>query len=253
MELKKGLVAAGAVAVAAGAGGAVFAHASNRAQSTQGGLAVSPAMIERPAQAGAADTVNVTNNSGKPLDVTVAARPWTQGSSGAVAPDRRHSLGTVAVSAPSFTLAAGQTKAVTVTLKSGAPTYGSVEVIGLPTDVAKRKGIVLGYRVLGTLRYDPSSPVHALKAGAAKVSKGALTLSVRNTGNTVDPVTGTVAIKGPLGTRQGTIKSTRILPGKSIAVPVASAKKLSKGRYTVTIQLTQGTTKIKLTKKVSVK
>jgi hypothetical protein len=80
-----------------------------------------------------------------------------------------------------------------------------------------------------------------------------LTLTVRNTGNTVDPVTGTVSVKGPLGTKQGSIKSTRILPGKSIAVPVTSAKHLSKGKYTATIQLTQGTTKIKLTKKITVK
>jgi hypothetical protein len=253
VEFKKGLAAAGAVVVAAGAGGAMLAHASNRAQKTEGGLAVSPSMVERKAQAGATDTFTVSNNSDKALNVKVAARPWIQGSSGAVAPNRRHALGTVGVSAPSFTLAPKQSKTLTVMLKTGSPTYGSVEVIGLPTDASKSKGIVLGYRVLSTLRYDPATAVHALKAGSVKISKSKLSVGVRNTGNTVDPVTGTVSIKGSLGTKQGSIKSTRILPGKTISIPVTSAKHLAKGSYTATIQLTQGTSKIKLTKKFRVK
>jgi hypothetical protein len=48
------------------------------------------------------------------------------------------------------------------------------------------------------------------------------------------------------------VKSTRILPGKSIRVPLLSAKRL-RGSYTATISLKQGTFKTTLTKRVKVK
>ena len=51
-----------------------------------------------------------------------------------------------------------------------------------------------GYRLVNSLRYAPATPSPRIKAGAVKVvGKGkarALTLSVRNTGNTLDPVSG---------------------------------------------------------------
>ena len=107
-----------------------------------------------------------------------------------------------------------------MTLKS-APQgyqYGALEVIGLPTDIAKRKGIVTGYRLVGALRYKPAVPTYALKVGAAKVKSGMVTLSVKSSGNTAEPVSGTVRLKGPLGTRQASVKATRVLPGKTIAI-----------------------------------
>ena len=48
-------------------------------------------------------------------------------------------------------------------------------------------------------------------------------------------------LKGPLGTRQGSIKATRLLPGKTIALGVLSAKGLQAGTYTATVTLKQGT------------
>ena len=68
-----------------------------------------------------------------------------------------------------------------------------------------------------------------------------VTLSIRSTGNTDEPVSGTVRIKGPLGTRQGSVKATRMLPGKTIALGVVSAKGLQAGAYTATVSLKQGT------------
>ncbi len=255
----KGLAATGAVVTVA-AGGAVLAHAQGggaRASAAPGGLAVSPVLIERAAAAGAANTVNVTNHSSKPLAITVAARPWVQSSTGAVAPNRRHTLGTVAVSDSSFTLAPGATKPVTVTLRTASATYGSVEVIGLPTDLATRKGVVAGYRILGSLRYDPAAPVHSLKPGAVKVtgtaSSRVFALAITNAGNTADPVSGEVVVKGPLGTRNGDVRQTRVLPGKTIAVPIASARGLPAGSYTATITLAQAGQKTKITKKVRIK
>jgi len=219
-----------------------------------GGLAVeNGAKIERPAAPGAANLVKVENRSAKALAVEVAARPWTQSSSGQVSPNRRTILHDVAISEPSFTLAPGMSKDVKVTLTTGASQYGALEVVGLPTDIAKRKGIVTGYRIVGALRYTPTAPTYTLQAGAAKIKSGMLTLRVTSRGNSVSPVGGDVRLKGPLGTRQGAIKSVRLLPGKTIALDVVSVKGLQAGRYTATVSLKQGTFRTTVTKKVTVK
>ena len=161
--------------LAAVAGGAVIARAdqpSARTAQATGGLSASPVLIERAAQAGAVNTMTVANNSKAALTVTVNARPWTQSASGTVSPKRSASLAGVEVSEKQFTLAPGKNKDIVVTLKS-APSagylYGAVEVVGLPTDIAKRKGVVAGYRILGTLRYNSATPTYSLKLGSAKV------------------------------------------------------------------------------------
>jgi hypothetical protein len=265
----KTVAAAGVLAAAVG--GAVIARAddpSARVTQLSNGLSLStpdgstdPSVkIDRPAQAGATDTLKIANNSKDALTVTVTARPWTQSASGAVSPNRRATLGGVAVSEPSFALAPGTSKNLTVTL-GGVPSsgylYGALEVVGVPADIAQRKGVVAGYRLVDTLRYNPVTAAYGLKAGAAKVSgKGkakTLTLSVRNTGNTIAPVTGTVKLKGALGTKNGTIKATRILPGKSVAVSLAASSSLRAGSYTATVTLIQNKQKTSLTKKLKVR
>src|SRR5215203_1975963 len=140
---------AGVVAVAAA--GAVIARADDdnggRSAQATGGLSVIPAKIERQAAVGAANVVSVANNSNEALTVAVKARPWTQSSSGLVSPNRRSELGAVSVSDGSFTLAPGAKKDLTVTLRStqsGGSAYGVLEVIGLPGDLARRKGVVPG-------------------------------------------------------------------------------------------------------------
>jgi hypothetical protein len=249
--------------LAAIAGGAVIARAddpSARAAQATGGLSASPVMIERNTEVGAVNTIKIGNKSAKALTVTVNARPWTQSSSGLVSPKRSSTLGGVEVSEKEFTLAPGKDKDVTVTLKS-APTggylYGAVEIVGLPADVDTRKGVVAGYRILGSLRYNSTAPTYDLKVGATKVSgKGAnktLTLAVRNAGNTISPVTGTVKLKGPTGTKNASVKATRILPGKSIALGLLSGNSLSAGSYTATVTLTQNKQKTTVTKKITVR
>jgi len=249
-----------AIVVAACAGAAVIAHAddpSARIAQSPRGLAISPVKIDRTVAVGAVNTITVSNNSAEPLDIAVTARPWTQASDGRVVPNRRAKISAMTVSASSFTLAPGASKTVDVALKS-APSkgslYGALEVVGLPQDLAKSKGIVTGYRLVGAIRYNPATPVYKLKVGAAKVSgkPKKLTLSLRNTGNTVEPVSGEVRLKGSTGTRRASVKSTRILPGKSIAIPLLSASRLS-GSYTATVSLKQGKFKTTLTKRIKVK
>lgn len=251
------VAAAGVLAVATA--GAVIARADDqgaRGAQTSGGLAVSPATIERAAAAGAANVVTVANNSREALTVSVKARPWTQSSSGLASPNRRRSLAGVTVSEGSFTLAAGAKRDVTVTL-GGAPAggslYGALEFVGLPRTAATRKGVVAGYRLIGALRYNPATPTYALTSAAAKVSKGTIVLPVRSTGNTAEPVTGTVRVRGPLGTRQGSIKETRILPGKRVSLPLASTKGLTAGSYTATVSLRQGSKRFNVSKRITVR
>ena len=157
----KRLMALGAALTALGAGGAALgqnAAAGGAAAQAQGGLSVMPAIIEHGPQPGALTTLTVANRSASPLAVTVTPRPWTQSTSGKVAPNRRGTLAGVSVSQSSFTLAPGAEQQVSATLTS-APSagylYGAMEVVGVPTDAATRKGVVLGHRLVGSLRILP--------------------------------------------------------------------------------------------------
>jgi hypothetical protein len=252
VQLKRTAVVATGVLVV---GGAALAQArDSRIAADQGGLSVSPFGVDRTATIGAKDEITVANRSKQTLTVAVKARPWTQSSSGAVSPNRRSTLGAVKVSAGDFSLAPGEARKLEVTLgaaPSGGSLYGALEVVGLPQDIASRKGVVTGYRLVGALRYHPSSKTYKLTAGTVKVSKGQLVLPIRSRGNTNEPVSGTVRVKGALGTKNGSIKATRILPGKQ--VNLALAKNLRAGSYTATIKLKQGTSRTTVTKQLRVK
>jgi hypothetical protein len=208
-----------------------------------GGLSIKPAILEQRATRGASGTVEIVNSSDRKLDVTVAPRPWRQSRTGAIAADRRRTLSRfMRVSDSSFTLAAGARRTITATLTrvpARDSLYGSLEVIGRPTRL--RKGVNLGYRVIGRLRFNPRAADRKLKlrAGAARVSGRTLTLEVRNAGNTIDPVGGDVVIRGPRGGRSRGIRGVGILPGKRVSLELASLNGLRAGRYTAAVTLTQ--------------
>jgi hypothetical protein len=263
---------AGGLALASG--GAVIAYAQQgpppcTPQTGNGGLSFCAldqekgdrsVTINRAAQAGATDKLFVMNQSRSALDVTVNARQWTQAASGIAIPKRRGSLGGVSVDAQTFELAPGARRELTVTLNSVPSSgylYGALEVIGVPTDLDKRKGVVTGYRLVNSLRYGPATAKAAITVGAAKVAgKGkarALTLAVRNTGNTLDPVSGSVKLKSALGTKNVSVQPIRILPGKSVNLALMSGNSLKAGKYTATISLTQAKQKTTATKKITVR
>ena len=172
----KRYVALGAVLTALGAGGTALgqkaAAGGAAAQAKDGGLSVMPAVIEHNAQPGALATMTVANRSAAPLDGDRHAAPV-----GAVghgqgvpepardAPRRQRQPGDVHARSPA------PRQQVTATLTS-APSagylYGAMEVVGVPTDAAKRKGVVLGYRLVGSLRILPAAPKYRLTAGNAK-------------------------------------------------------------------------------------
>jgi hypothetical protein len=208
-----------------------------------GALSLTPATVERAARADAVDTVTIANNSKRDLRIAVTPRPWRQGGEGTVAADRRRTLERfVRVSDPSFRLDAGEHRDVAVTLRrvpERDSLYGALEVIGRPAHT--RKGITVAYRLIGTLRYRPSSAARTLRLRAGAVGLGArgLTLNVRNLGNTIDPVGGDVFVSGPRGGRSGGIAATKILPGKSVHLPLMSLRGLRPGRYAAQVTLTQ--------------
>jgi hypothetical protein len=252
-------MALGAVLAALGAGGAALEQAAagaGAARQNDGGLSVLPAIVEHAAQPGPLATLTVANRSAAPLAVTITPRAWKQSSSGKVAADRRSTLPGVSVATPEFMLAPGASQDVPVTLDavpSAGALYGALEVVGLPTDVDKRKGVVLGYRLISTLRVLPAVPKLRLVAGKIKASKRKAVLPVRNAGNTIDEVTGKISVKTSRGTRNTSLKkAVKILPGKRVDVPLAS--RLRRGRATVKVTLYQrGKAQLKLTKRFRVK
>jgi hypothetical protein len=242
-------LALGAAAVAGLAATQIaFAEAPSgpRATAAQGGLAVTPAILETTARRGASGSATITNSTGRRLRVTVRARPWRQARNGDVAADRRRTLRGVSVSATRFTLDAGAQRSVGVTLTrvpSRGSAYGALDVVGKPT--RRRRGINVAYNLVSSLRFNPTPGARRLRlsAGKARVtgrgSSRTLVLQVRNRGNTVDPVGGTVDVSGSGGGRSAGIASARILPGKRIDLKLISLRGFSRGRYTASVTLAQ--------------
>jgi hypothetical protein len=210
-----------------------------------GGLSVTPAVIDKTATKGAVAPLTLRNTTSGALKITVTPRPWKQARSGDVVPDRKKTLASsLSVSVPSFTLPAGASRTVTLDLKAvpaAGSLYGSVETVGLPV-VKKSKGITAGYRLVSSLRLNPTASrrTFAISPGSKlKLSGRAVSLAVKSRGNTIDPISGTARVKGPAGTRTVTIAGRRILPGATVDLPVTSTKGLPAGTYTARIVLVQ--------------
>lgn len=213
-----------------------------------GGLSISPAILEHRATVGTVGTVVVSNTQSTPLKITVTPRPWRQARSGAVSPNRSKTLrSSVRTSASSFTLAAGAKRSVTIALTrkpSGGALFGALEVVGKPTTKPPGNGITAQYRLISSLRLTAATGRHGVKIGDAKISGKSAIVTVRNTGNTVDPVAGSVRLTGPRGTVNAAIAAVRILPGALVDLKLSATSALPKGSYTATIALTQGGAKV---------
>jgi len=217
-----------------------------RAVAAAGGLSVSPAIVERTARRGATASATVTNTSGRTLRVAVGARPWRQSRTGAVAANRSRRLSGVSVSSSRFRLASGSSRNVSVRLArvpARRSTYGALDIVGKP--VRRRRGINVAYRLVSSVRFNPTARGRRLRlgAGGARVSGSGgsrvLVLRVRNRGNTVDSIAGSVSIARARGGRSGTISAVRILPGKVVDLRVAALSGMPRGRYRAGITLTQ--------------
>ena len=220
--------------------------------SAAGGVSLTPQRVERIARVGATGTVSVANNTGRPIRVTVKARPWRQAHGGAVAPDTRRTLSRqVAVAPSAFRLAPGATRTVSLGLRrhpSGGSLYGGIDVLGVPVGAKPLNGIVPRYRLVGSLRLNPVKPVLRVRSGRLTVTgrsgRHALVLPVRNRGNTVEPVVGRVTLAGPRGTRPNVLKPIRIVPRRTVNLTLGTYRGLlrrqPRGRYAIGVTLTQG-------------
>ena len=252
-------LAVGAAAVAGLAATQIaFADAPSapRATAAQGGLSVTPSIFETTARRGASGSVTITNSTGRRLRMTVRARPWRQARNGDVAANRSRTLGGGSVSATRFTLDSGAQRSVGVTLNrvpGRRSQYGALDVVGKPT--RRRKGINVTYNLISSLRFNPSSGArrYRLRAGKARVTgrgnRRALVLQVRNRGNTVDPVGGSVDVSGSGGGKSGAISSMRILPGKMVNLRLMGLSGMRRGSYTASVTLAQaGKNRISVTR-----
>ncbi len=231
------------------AGGALLAGLGLAPALGAGGLSMSPAIVERVATPGAAGSVEVRNATSGPLAITFVPRPWRQARSGAVAPNRRKKLTSqVRVSAGAFNLPAGAKRTVSLTLVrtgAGRSLYGAIEIVGMPPK-PKKGGIIAAFRLVGSLRLNPPAAARRLRLrlGSARFTgrraKRTIAIALKNTGNTVEPITGTVRVSGPRGTRTISIAGRRVVPGATVDLALGAVRGQSKGTYRARVGLFQG-------------
>jgi hypothetical protein len=210
--------------------------------SADGGLSVTPAVLEHRAQLGTVGSLTLNNTTKETLRVTMTVRPWTQQLNGNVVADPKATFTRyVRATKQTFTIRAGAKAPVSFRMLRRTSTgslYGSVEAFGKPTNTKGRKGIIPQYRIISSMRLNPSRKAFKLKTGAAQVRSGALLLPVRNLGNTIEPVSGTYTLSGA-ASRTGTIAGVKVIPGKLVGLNLGATKGIKKGRYTVTASLVQ--------------
>ena len=124
--------------------GAATAHAA-------GGLSVTPASLENRAKLGTVGSLTLNNTTKESLRVTVNVRPWRQQLNGRVLRIRaRTSRGTSEPRrARSRSAPAPSARSASAWCGAGSGSlYGSVDILGKPTNTKGRKGIIPNYRLI---------------------------------------------------------------------------------------------------------
>ena len=232
-------------------GGVMIARADDAAPTAQaaqqGGVSITPAVVEKTAKRGNVGTFTVKNTTKDTLRVTVMVRPWIQNRSTAqVVLNKRASLAPFVVASPqTFNLAPGERK-VNLNMRkmtSSGSLYAGFQVFAKQVKPTARNGIIPQWDLVGRVRLNPARKNPNLRVGATDVvGKGdgrQLILAVRNTGNTLDPVGGTVTIKGPTA-RTATIPQVSVVPGQVVYLKGGSLKGMKGGNYTATWAVTMG-------------
>lgn len=253
MKLVRSRLVAGALglAVAATATGSVIASADDSAPvaqaAQQGGVSITPALVEKTAKRGVVGTITVKNTTKDTMKVTVNVRPWIQNrDTGQVVLNTKASLSPYVKASPqTFNLPPGERK-VTLNMRrltSSGSLYAGFQVFAKQVKAKARNGIVPQWDLRGKMRLNPAKKNPNLRVGAADVAgKGngrALILAVRNTGNTLDPVGGTVSITGPTA-RNATIPQVSIVPGQVVYLKGGALRGMKAGNYTANWSVTIG-------------
>jgi hypothetical protein len=247
------VVAAGAagIAVAASATGGVIAQADDsapRAQAAQqGGLSITPAAIEQTARRGRVGTFTVKNTTRDTLRVTVTVRPWIQNRSTAAVTLNKNARLTpyVRASPQTFDLRPGQ-RTVRLNMRrltASGSLYGGFQVFAKQKTRRVRNGIIPQWDLVGRLRLNPRTKRPNLRVGNTDVvGRGngrSLILAVRNTGNTLDPITGTARITGPTP-RNANITQVNVVPGQVVYLKGGAVRGMRAGNYRVAWTVNMG-------------
>jgi hypothetical protein len=241
------------LAVVGSATGGVIAAAADdsapQAQAAQqGGVSITPDTVETTAKRGRVGSFTVKNTTKHTLRVTVTVRPWLQNrSTAAVSANRRANLSPYVVASPqTFDLKPGS-RSVRLNMKrmtAAGSLYGGIQVFAKQKRPKATSGIVPQYEVIGRLRLNAARKRPNLRVGATDVvgsgSNRSLILAVRNIGNTLDPVGGSVKITGPTG-RTATIPQVSVVPGQVVYLKGGALRGMKAGNYTGTWSITQGT------------
>lgn len=254
MKRVRSRLAAGAISLAvvgSATGGVIAAQAGDsapRAQAAQqGGVQITPARVEHTARRGNVGSLTVKNTTRNTLRVTVTVRPWLQSrSTGTVAANLRASLSPYVRASPQvFDLRPGS-RSVRLNMRRSTRSgslYGAVQVFAKLKRPRRTNGINPQYNVIGALRLHPARKRPNLRVGAIDVvgrgNNRSLILAVRNIGNTLDPVGGSVSIAGPTG-RRATIPQANVVPGQVVYLKGGSVRGMRPGSYTATWSITQG-------------
>ena len=146
-------------------GAAATAHAA-------GGLSVTPAVLEHRANLGKVGSLTLNNTTNESLRVTIRVRPWLQQLNGNVFSDSRTTFSRyVRATRQSFTIGAGAKVPVNFRMlrrTSSGSLYGSVDILGKPTNTKGRKGIIPQYRLISSLRLNPSRQTCACARAPAR-------------------------------------------------------------------------------------
>jgi hypothetical protein len=237
--------------VGSATGGVIAAQADDsapRAQAAQqGGVSISPSSVEATARRGTVGRFTVKNTTKDTLRVTVTVRPWSQNrSTAAVALNRRANLSPYVVGSPaSFNLRPG-TRSIRLRMKrttASGSLYGGIQVFAKQRKPKATNGVIPQWDLIGRLRLNASRKRPNLRVGATDVvGRGngrSLILAVRNTGNTLDPVGGTVRITGPTA-RSATIPQVSVVPGQVVYLKGGALRGMKGGNYTATWSIRQG-------------
>jgi hypothetical protein len=244
---------AAVVAVAGTAAGGAIAQANGAAPvaraAANGGVSLRPDTVEHLATKGNVGKVTIKNTTSGTLKMTVTVRPWAQNrTTGNVSENYRVNLSPyVVANVRNFNLGAGKSRTVTMRVRRTPPhgsLYAALDVFGKQQHVKAHNGIIPQYRVVGRVRLDPKRRNLALKFGTANIiGKGknrTLILQVRNSGNTLDAVTGTANITGPAH-RTVNLTPVAIVPGQVAYVHALNISGRKKGLYHVTFNVAHGT------------
>jgi hypothetical protein len=209
---------------------------------------MSPARVESTAKKGTVGSYTVKNSTKDTLRVTVTVRPWNQNrQTGGVQANKKASLSPYVVSSPqTFDLKPGS-KTLKLRMKrmtAAGSLYGAIQVFAKQKKKKATNGIIPQYEVIGALRLNATRKRPNLRIGNVDVvgsgNNRSLILAVRNIGNTLDPVGGTVKITGPTG-RNATIPQVNVVPGQVVYLKGGALRGMKGGNYTAEWSVTQGT------------